>query len=72
MVGGLTGIFAAVSNIGGFVGPSVVGALMSGGNRMAGMAFLSGMPMLASICIVLIRVKPKGTSSEAESASAGV
>ncbi len=71
MVGGLTGIFAAVSNLGGFVGPSVVGALMSGGNRMAGMAFLSGMLMLASICIALIRVKPKGTSIRAESSSAG-
>jgi ACS family tartrate transporter-like MFS transporter len=70
MVGGLTGIFAAVSNIGGFVGPSVVGALMSGGNKLAGMVFLSGMLMLACICIALIRVRPKSTSTRSESASA--
>ena len=58
MVGGLSGIFAAVSNIGGFVGPSVVGFLIRGGNKLAGMAFLSGMLMIASVCVALIKVKP--------------
>lgn len=71
MVGGLSGIFAAVSNIGGFVGPSVVGVLMSGKNKLAGMLFLSGMLLLASLCIALIRIKPKEEPAEAKTSSAG-
>lgn len=70
MVGGLSGIFAAVSNIGGFIGPSVVGYLISGGNKLAGMAFLSGMLMVASICVALIQVKPASAPVKSKVASA--
>ncbi|MDR3592095.1 MAG: MFS transporter [Negativicutes bacterium] len=62
MVGGLTGIFAAVANIGGFVGPFVVGALMAGGDKLGGMIFLSGMLFVAAFFIAFCKVK---TGSEA-------
>jgi MFS family permease len=55
MVGGLTGIFAAVGNIGGFVGPFVVGALMAGGNKLGGMLFLAGMLLLAAFFIAFCK-----------------
>ena len=58
MVGGLTGIFAAVGNIGGFVGPFMVGFLMRGGNNMAGMAFLSAMLLISSILIACLNYEP--------------
>jgi ACS family tartrate transporter-like MFS transporter len=57
MLGGLTGVFAAVGNIGGFIGPFVVGALMSGGDKLGGMLFLSSMLFLAGILIVFVKMQ---------------
>ena len=59
MVGGLTGIFAAVGNTGGFIGPFMVGYMMSSGNKLAGIAFLSAMLLLSSVFIALVKVKPR-------------
>jgi MFS family permease len=64
MVGGLTGIFAALGNIGGFVGPFAVGYLMSGGNQMAGLAFLASMLLLSTICIACIKINPQNATSQ--------
>ncbi|MEJ9232461.1 hypothetical protein LAV79_24015 [Peribacillus butanolivorans] len=49
MLGGLTGIFSAIGNLGGFFGPFIVGAIMSGGNKIAGLLFLSGIYIISAI-----------------------
>jgi predicted MFS family arabinose efflux permease len=57
MAGGLTGIFAALGNIGGFVGPFAVGFFMHGGNHLAGIAFLAGILFVGSLCISLVKTR---------------
>jgi ACS family tartrate transporter-like MFS transporter len=57
MLGGLTGIFSAIGNLGGFVGPFIVGALMSGGNKLAGLLFLSCVYIVSAILITFVKLQ---------------
>ncbi|WP_144529838.1 MFS transporter [Peribacillus simplex] len=61
MLGGLTGIFSAIGNLGGFFGPFIVGALMSGGNKIAGLLFLSGIYIISAILVTLVKLRKKST-----------
>ncbi len=56
ILGGLIGIQAALSNLGGFIGPFIVGMIMSGGNKLGGMLFLSSMMFLGAVLIMFCRV----------------
>jgi MFS transporter, ACS family, tartrate transporter len=59
ILGGLTGIFSAVGNLGGFIGPFIVGALMSGGNKSAGLLFLSIVYIVSAIVITFVKLNKK-------------
>lgn len=61
MLGGLTGIFSAIGNLGGFFGPFIVGALMSGGNKIAGLLFLSGIYIISAILITFVKLRKKSS-----------
>jgi MFS-type transporter involved in bile tolerance (Atg22 family) len=61
MIGGLTGVFAALGNIGGFVGPFMVGFMMRGGNHLAGIVFLAGALVLGSVFVSLVKTKAEET-----------
>ncbi|MFB5284949.1 MFS transporter [Peribacillus sp. Hz7] len=59
MMGGMMGLWNAFGNIGGFVGPFVVGALMAGGSSLLGVGFLSGCYIAACILVLLIKLQKK-------------
>lgn len=54
MLGGMTGLWNALGNIGGFVGPFAVGALMSIGNSLLGVGFLSISYIVGALFILII------------------
>ncbi|MEY8757841.1 MFS transporter [Peribacillus frigoritolerans] len=65
LLGGLTGVFSAVGNLGGFIGPVVVGALMSkasqtGGSELnGGMGFIAIVYFIAAILILFVKSQKK-------------
>jgi len=59
MMGGMMGLWNAIGNIGGFVGPFVVGALMAGGNSLLGVGFLSCCYIICSIVVLFVKLRQK-------------
>ena len=60
MLGGMMGIWNSLGMLGGFFGPFIVGALMSGStNKLNGVLFLGVCYFVATICVTLLRI-PKG------------
>jgi MFS family permease len=57
MVGGMTGLWNAFGNIGGFVGPFVVGALMAGGNKLLGVGFLSVCYIIGALLVLFVQLR---------------
>ncbi|WP_144529822.1 hypothetical protein [Peribacillus simplex] len=55
----MTGIFSAIGNLGGFFWPFIVEALMSGGNKIAGLLFLSGIYIISAILVTLVKLRKK-------------
>jgi ACS family tartrate transporter-like MFS transporter len=57
------GAINCIGNLGGLVGPYVLGALSdaSGGSYTAGMWILAGTALLAAVLVVLVRTAPRGS-----------
>ncbi|CEH31880.1 hypothetical protein AM501_08010 [Aneurinibacillus migulanus] len=57
MIGGMTGLWNAIGNVGGFVGPFVVGALMAGDNKLVGVGFLSVCYIIGSVIVLFVKLR---------------
>lgn len=58
------GVINCFGNLGGFLGPYMVGALSNTtGSYRSGMLFLGGCALMASILVLLVPVRPKPTSA---------
>ncbi|ERI09408.1 MFS transporter [Aneurinibacillus aneurinilyticus] len=62
MIGGMTGLWNAIGNMGGFVGPFVVGALMAGDNKLVGVGFLSVCYIIGSIIVLFVKLRKEKAS----------
>jgi ACS family tartrate transporter-like MFS transporter len=59
------GLINSIGNLGGFIGPTVVGSLLSGGRSYStAMTFLAGGYFLAGILILGVRVDRTSAASE--------
>ncbi|MEK4011307.1 MFS transporter [Peribacillus sp. FSL M8-0224] len=57
ILGGMTGLWNSIGNVGGFVGPFVVGVLMAGGNKLTGVGFLSFCYLIGSILVLFVKLR---------------
>jgi MFS family permease len=59
MIGGMTGLWNSIGNVGGFVGPFVVGALMASGNKLIGVGFLSVCYIIGAMIVLFVKLRKK-------------